>query len=169
MHKDQVNQTQWLVSRIIAVCLAIVSFYFVNEKQAHASLGGDVVAVEGIRKSVDGKIAITSHRNFRMHEITAPSLRIREYLTTDGKVFGVSWMGSKRPDLKALFGSYHGHFQNAQKSAAEENHRKHFAKRSMVRNDQDFHVEMGGRMGLSHGAAWVPSLVPRGFNAHDIR
>ena len=46
-----------------------------------------------------------------MHEITTPSgTVVREYVSPDGKVFGVAWRGAFLPDFQQILGSYYGEF-----------------------------------------------------------
>src|ERR1700758_611729 len=73
---------------------------------ALAGLGGDVGSVESDRLSMKGAVRVTPTVDYSVHEIQTPSgIVIREYVSTAGKVFAVSWRGPGLPDLSQLLGS----------------------------------------------------------------
>jgi hypothetical protein len=93
---------------------------------------------------------------------TADNHRVREFVSPDGKVFGVAWQGPRTPDLQALLGSYFGEWRDAITSQQHQSlHRSIIETSSLV-------VEIGGPMGFVAGRAWTPELVPAGVNARNV-
>jgi len=93
---------------------------------------------------------------------TADNHRVREFVTPDGKVFGVAWQGPRTPDLQALLGSYFAEWRDGVTSQQHQSlHRSIIQTSSLV-------VEIGGPMGFVAGRAWAPDLVPAGVNARNV-
>jgi hypothetical protein len=93
---------------------------------------------------------------------TADNHRVREFVTPDGKVFGVAWQGPRTPDLQALLGSYFAEWRDAVTS------QQHQALHRSIVQTSSLVVEMGGPMGFVAGRAWAPELVPAGVNARNV-
>lgn len=130
-----------------------------------AALGGDVSTVEADRVSLKGALSgFSTVKGYAVHEITtAVGVHVREYLTSDGRVFAVSWEGPFMPDLQQMLGAYYSRFTEAA-SAPHVGSRRHFrvAQPGLV-------VESNGRMRAFYGRAWDPSLLPPNFTPADIR
>ena len=88
---------------------------------------------------------------------------VHEFLNDRDTVFAVSWSGPFLPDLKEVLGS---HFQTL---------RDHVKKRaggarSQVRLQQDdLVIFSGGRPGAFEGRAWIPALLPAGFDTAAVK
>jgi hypothetical protein len=101
-----------------------------------------------------GDLRSTAAEGFLVQEISAADGNVvREYVSPDGRVFGISWRGPTRPDLAPLLGDYFREFQRASRSAARRRGPL------VVRTDR-LVVEMGGHMRAFHGRAYVPDLLP---------
>lgn len=86
---------------------------------------------------------------------------VHEYVNAAGTVFAVSWSGPYLPDLSEVLGA---HFQ-----ALVDLQQQRGRSRSPVSLRQaDLVIFSGGRMGAFEGRAWIPSLLPPGFNSADI-
>lgn len=147
----------------LMVALAMAGF--VAASPALAALGGDVSTVEADRVSLKGALTgFSTVKGYAVHEITTPAgVHVREYLTSDGKVFAVSWQGPFMPDLEQMLGAYYSRYTQAA-SAPHAGGRRHFriAQPGLV-------VESNGRMRAFYGRAWDPTLLPPNFTAADIR
>jgi hypothetical protein len=130
-----------------------------------AALGGDVSSIDADRASMKGALtAFSTVKGYAVHELTTPAgVHVREYLTSGGKVFAVSWQGPFIPDLKQMLGAYYARYAEAASSQHEGGHR-HFriAQPGLV-------VESNGRMRAFYGRAWDPALLPQNFTPADIR
>jgi hypothetical protein len=86
---------------------------------------------------------------------------IREYVTADGVVFAVSWNTRFKPRLNELLGRYHEPYA----AAASEALRRPGIQRQSVLRAQDLVVRSTSHLNVFSGRAFVPSLVPAGFDA----
>lgn len=86
---------------------------------------------------------------------------IREYVSADGVVFAVSWNTRFKPRLSELLGRYH----EAYAAAASEALRRPGIQRQSVLQAQDLVVRSTSHLNVFSGRAFVPSLVPAGFDA----
>jgi hypothetical protein len=130
---------------------------------AFAALGGDAASVLADRDHVKGTLQITSASNYSVHEITTPSgTLVREYLTQDGKVFGIAWRGPFMPDLRQLLGAYYPQYEQAASAP-------HAGHRQMTVELPGLVVHSSGRMRGFYGRAWAPDLVPQNVSTDDIK
>jgi hypothetical protein len=153
----------------ITLFIGLAGGLTLQSSSALAALGDAESSIQRDQTGMTGQFQITDHGSYRLHEAKSGQMLVHEYVTPDGKVFGVSWQGSIRPNLKELFGSYYSDYQSALHSSQEQTGRLRLRSRSMVSNGRNFHVEIGGHMGFSRGCAWIPSLIPSGFNTNEIR
>lgn len=91
---------------------------------------------------------------------------VREYLATDGTVFGIAWHGRQMPDLSDLLGSYFSQYVDGVKAvrAARGN-----ARGPVAVEQSGLVVHSGGHMGAFSGQAWLPSALPAGVSGSDIQ
>lgn len=87
---------------------------------------------------------------------------VREYTSSAGVVFAVSWRGQTIPDLRTLLGGYFGTLTDA---AAKQ---PKAGKSQLAVNGDDIVIVSGGHMRAYTGRAWVPSALPAGFTAANI-
>jgi hypothetical protein len=112
------------------------------------------------RVPVQATMALPNHTEIAT---TLPSgTTVREYVLSNGVVFAVSWKGPFLPDLKALLGQ---HFDAMTAEAAKTTKAGHS---HLVVNRQDIVIQSAGHMRAYEGRAWIPSLLPTGFNTSDI-
>jgi hypothetical protein len=130
---------------------------------AFAALGGDTASVLADRDLAKGTLQISSAAGYSVHEITTPfGTTVREYLTPDGKVFGLGWRGPFMPNLHQLLGAYSTQYEQA--AAAP-----HAGHRHMDVESPALVVHSSGRMRAFYGRAWAPDLIPQGVSADDIK
>ena len=103
---------------------------------------------------------------FTFHEMQSSSgIVIREYLTSTGTVFGVSWQGETVPDLRQLLGRYFDRY------------REEAARLARVRKGHgpltvdlgDVVVQTSGHARAFAGRAYLRRFVPAGVTAETIR
>ena len=86
--------------------------------RAAAALGGDVTSVEADRQQMKAQRAVQAKQNYSVHEITTPyGTVVREYVSPDGKVFGVAWRGPFLPNFQQLLGDSYAKFAQAAQDA----------------------------------------------------
>jgi len=133
---------------------------------ALAALGGDVSSVEADRAHMKAEITVTQAEAYAVHEMKAPGgTVVREYVSSDGRVFGVAWQGSFIPDMKQLLGTYYQQYAAAAKAA-----RTARRGRGPLNIQQPGLVfENSGHMHAFSGRAYDPGLLQQGVSANDIR
>src|SRR5579863_9720466 len=130
---------------------------------AFAALGGDAASVLADRDLAKGTLQISSAAGYSVHEITTPlGTTVREYLTPDGKVFGLGWRGPFMPNLHQLLGAYSEQYEQAASAP-------HAGHRHMDVESPALVVHSSGRLRAFYGRAWVPDLIPQGVSADDIK
>ncbi len=131
---------------------------------AWAALGADAGSVPGDAAHLKAQShGVNSLAGYNIEEMQIPSgTVVKEYVSQNGKVFAVSWRGPTVPDLRQLLGSYFEQYT----AAASEPHMSH---RSLTVRREDLVVQSSGRMRAFFGRAYVPSLLPPGFQLQDIQ
>ena len=141
---------------------AILGLLALSAAPAWAVLGDSMQSVQRDTEIMQGALVTMTRKGYSIQQISARSGHvIKEYVTPDGTVFGVSWQGPTIPNLQRLLGSYFTHFQAAQQSS-----RRHGP--LVVRNDEVV-IESGGHMRAFQGRAYVPRLLPEGVPQAAIR
>jgi hypothetical protein len=149
-----------LVWTLFAICA------FLRVIHAHASLGQGIESVEADRKAWAATAA--SSRNprpvYSIEELSYGSTTVREYVSASGVVFGVAWSGRKPPALDSLLGSYAQDYASAmtERTRARGRQPLSLAHGNLV-------VETWGHMRKLAGHVYVPTLLPTGVSANEIR
>lgn len=131
---------------------------------AWAALGGNIDSVEQDRMQMKASVPLkTAAEKFTVHEMTLTSgTAVKEYASSMGTVFAVSWRGQTMPDLRQLLGNYFDTFTSAAKS--QESGHTHLT----IQQD-DLVVHSGGHMRAYSGSAYAPKLLPAGVSEADIK
>jgi hypothetical protein len=93
---------------------------------------------------------------------TPQGVTVTEYANAAGVVFAVTWKGPFKPDLQQLLGSYFSPYVDAAKTQTQQ------LNLSLV-TGSDIVVHSAGRMRGFLGVAWVPTLVPAGFDPSRLQ
>lgn len=133
---------------------------------AQASLGGDAASVRADQAHFQSALRSTVNSDYTVHELKAPTgVVVREYVSSAGKVFAVSWQGPARPDLQQLLGGYFQAFVQAVHSQKSSRMRR----APLVIRQPGFVFEMGGHMRWIVGRAYIPSMAPANVPMEDVR
>jgi len=128
-----------------------------------AVLGGKVESVAADQAQMNASRKITSNGRFQVHELqTDGNNVVREFVTPDGNVFGVTWTTQFVPQYSQLLGGYTDRLNKA--AQARRNHRA-----PLNINEPGFVFSAFGHMRYFSGRAYVPSMVPAGVLAEEIR
>jgi hypothetical protein len=145
----------WLTSLALASLLVSVP--------AAATLGEDVSSVQADKTQMQDTLQITSAAKFAVHEIRVPSgIVVKEYVSTAGMVFAVSWQGPSMPDLQQVLGRYFEQYTDAAKTTVGGRGRRVIQQPGLV-------VQSGGHMRAFFGRAYAPQMLPGGVVAEDIQ
>jgi Protein of unknown function (DUF2844) len=113
-------------------------------------------------KSVD---RVQNVQRYVVHQLTSENGTIvREYVSPNGMVFGVSWQGRFMPNLQQLLGSYITKIQTAKRTQTQIRHL-----RGVIVKTDDFVFANSGHMRFWTGTAYVPSLVPSNVSPEVVR
>lgn len=163
--------SMWGIVRTAVVRLKLAGLMFLMlalALPAFATLGGDELSVEADRTQMKATatVEITKADGYSVREIKAPTgTVVREYVSSEGRVFGVSWSGPFIPDMQQLLGSY---FQ--QYSAGVKAHHEAARGRQPLSIQQPGLVLVNtGHMHSFHGRAYDPGLLPQGVTANAVR
>lgn len=102
--------------------------------------------------------------SYSVKTVTDEVRTMKEFINSDGVVFAVSWDGYGRPDFAENFGTYYADYQLQLKTR----------NRAMGRNvvstgDSQFVITNISRGPVMIGLAYVPSLLPAGVAAEDLK
>jgi len=133
---------------------------------AWAALGGDADSVQADQQRFKASMQTTQYAACTIHEMRAEGgITVREYVSQQGKVFGVSWEGPARPDLRQLLGQYYEEFVQAVEAAKSQQ----VGRRPLDIQEPDLVVQFSGHQRAYTGRAYAPQMVPSGMSAEEIR
>ena len=141
----------------------------------NASFGGKIDSVEADGKVLKGNVqALKPGQSkafrkemadlFTVYEIDTGGVKVREYVSQDGVVFGVAWQGLAHPDLKQLLASYHQQFETADKATP-----RFLGMRRRGVKSADIRVDRWGHQRNLRGRAVHMSLLPSGVTVDEIQ
>jgi hypothetical protein len=134
--------------------------------QSFAALGGTLDSVESDQSHMKASVKVTTAGTYTIHELKASSgTTIREYVSSDGRVFGVTWEGPFIPDMQQLLGTYFEQYAKGVKAQRE----AHVGRRPLNIEMSNLIVQASGHMRAFYGRAYDPGLLPAGIGADDIR
>jgi len=129
---------------------------------AFAALGGDITSIQADQAHMRAQRRVIQNTAYSVHEMQIESTTVvREFVSPEGKVFGISWQGSARPDLQQMLGSYYSEFAQA-------------APTRRLRGPVTIHtpnlvIQSGGHMRALAGRAYIPAMVPAKVRFEDIK
>jgi hypothetical protein len=128
-----------------------------------SALGEYESSVSVDQQAMHGKLRAISRPGYSLQQITASSgMVVKEFVSPDGLVFGITWQGPTMPNLQQLLGSYFPQFQQAAQSRARR-------RGPLVLRTEKLVVESGGHMRSFHGRAYVPSLFPKNVSSEVVQ
>ena len=85
---------------------------------AWAALGQARDSVQSDQRLLQGRLSTVEAQGYTVHQITRDDGGVvKEFVSPDGKVFGMAWQGPTMPNLAQLLGAHFAEFQQAAKSA----------------------------------------------------
>ena len=154
------------MKRRIFASLLCFSFFvttFAAAQRAQAMLGESAGSVTRDLETLEAVRGATTVRDsYTVQEIASDSVRVREYVSPSGTVFGIAWNGLIHPDLTSLLGSYANEYQEAMQTPRMPGRRP-----SRIKTDRVV-VEKWGHMRNLQGRAYAPALIPPGISVDEI-
>jgi hypothetical protein len=158
--RDQLTLTKRLAT--VSLVIAAISI----SVPSYAVLGGTSDSVEADRARMHASLKIATANAYAIHEITTQTgTLIREYVSLEGRVFGVAWEGPFMPDMRQLLGGYFEHFSAAAKVQRD----SHVGRRPLNIQERGLVVQTAGHMRAYSGRAYDPALLPAGVSANAVR
>jgi hypothetical protein len=143
--------------------LIVLTALFASALTGFAALGGSEQSVISDQGKLKASRRVVPEHGYRVHEISRDDgTLIKEYVTLDGKVFGVSWKGPTLPDLSQLLGSSFAEFQNSV-------HPKAGRRKAGVVHNSDLVVESSGHTRAFQGRAYLKSMLPDGISQEVVQ
>lgn len=141
---------------LAVVCLTMLS------ASCFAVLGGDSASVQVDQAHMRAQRQVTQGAGYVLHEMqTETGIVVREFVSAEGKVFGVAWEGPLRPDMQQLLGSYYDEFtRNAP------TRRVHGP---LTIQTSNMVLQSGGHQRALTGRAYIPAMVPAGVRIEEIK
>jgi len=133
---------------------------------AWAGLGGDVPSIQADQLHMQGTRRTMTAEAYTMHEIQGASgTVVREYVSAEGKVFGVAFHGPWLPDMRQLLGSYFDQYSRAMQVKSGNRLGRH----PVVIEEPGLSVQITGHPRAFAGRAYVPDTLPSGVRPEDIQ
>ena len=144
----------------IFVLMLLISF------PAFAVLGGSETSVQTDQAHFKASLRSTHSNNYTVHELRAATgTVVREY-AAGGTVFGVAWEGPWPPDMQQLLGSFFDPYMQMRQQQVRNGPP---GRRPVHVEQPGLVVNIAGHPGSFRGQAFVPSMLPTGVAAGDIR
>src|SRR5690348_16164022 len=129
---------------------------------AFASLGGDLSSVQDDQAHMRAQRRVLQSKAYSIHEMQiGAGTTVREFVSPQGRVFGVSWQGPVRPDLQQVFGSYYQEFLRAAPTRR--------VRGPITIETPNLVIQSGGHMRALTGRAYVPAMLPSNVKAEEIK
>lgn len=151
----------------MSICgvLAFSAAMFAVPFPAVASLGGDVSSVHADVAKMQATLRTSSTDNFTVHEIhSASGVTVREYASSAGRIFAVTWRGAFHPDLRQVLGTYHEQYLQAVQ--AQRAHRR--GRGPLLIQQPGLVIRISGHMRAFQGKAYIPQMMPAGVRAEEL-
>ena len=158
------NSKTWFLGLVWAGTGILLSLAAVSP--AWGSLGGDAASVQADQVQLQGTLQSTSTAAYTVQEIQcANGAVVREYVSPQGKVFGIAWHGAWPPDMRQLLGSYFDQFMQASKAQPA----GRTERRAVTIRQPGLVVQMAGHPRSFTGRAYLPDQMPSSVTAEAIR
>ena len=132
---------------------------------ASATLGQSEASVTSDELQMKSEHRVQTLQNYKVHELAvANGATVREYVSQEGTVFGVTWQGQSTPDMNQLLGTYVNNLQTATRAQT-----KIIPRRGISVKTNDFVYSNFCRMRRCQGSAYVPSLIPSNVSPEVLR
>jgi hypothetical protein len=128
---------------------------------SHAALGDQVVTSSSANSN--SLKATSSGSSYTVSQTAVDGVVIRQYVDSQGRVFGISWRGATLPPLSDLLGTYLPEYKKEIKARG-----KTFGRRFLKVSTDNIVVEGSSRQTDQRGRAYIPANLPQGFDLKEI-
>ncbi len=143
-------------------CSSLVLVVAMLPAAALASLGASMQSVEADRVALKASVRLLADARYTVHEMQTPEgSLIREFVSSAGVVFAVSWTGRFMPDLRQTLGAYFEPYQSAVFLRRKGRSAVSVITPTLV-------VHSGGRQRAFSGLAYLPESLPAGLAISEL-
>jgi hypothetical protein len=154
-----------ILSHYARTILSALLVLVLGSMPAWAGLGQPEASVTSDQLHMRSEHRIQDFQAYKVHELSnAEGAVVREYVSPEGTVFGVTWQGRSTPDMNQLLGNYVNNFQTATRDQTQIRQR-----RGVTIKTNDFVYTNFCRMGICGGSAYAPKLIPSNVSAEVMR
>ncbi len=141
----------------------LVAMLLVSCLPALGVLGGDASSIASDQAHLKASVRVVVRSSYSVHEMFTPTgTTVRQFVSSSGTVFGVSWQGFA-PDLQQLLGE---HFQEYLAAVDSEPGRRG---RGVHIDTGDLVLDAGGHMRFVVGRAFLRTQLPQGVSADAVQ
>ena len=143
--------------------VATATICVIASRTVLASLGGDVTSVESDRAKMKAQeVTASASTLYTIHQMqTENGTTVREFATSAGVVFAVTWKGPYKPDLQQILGTYFQTYQSAPRD-------KRSGRSHGIVEQPDLVVHSAGHLRVFFGTAYLPQLMPTGVTPETL-
>ena len=132
---------------------------------AWAGLGEPEASVTSDQLRMKSEHRVQDFQSYKVHELAnTEGTVVREYVSPEGTVFGITWQGRAMPDMNQLLGNYVNNLQTATRDQTQIRQR-----RGITVKTSDFIYSNFCRMGICRGSAYSPKLKPGNVSVEVMR
>lgn len=143
---------------LAAIVLTLVS----SVLPAWAVLGQGQDSIQADAQTLKGKLATTQMSGYSVEQITrGDGAVLKEFVSPDGKVFGLSWRGPTMPNLSQLLGPYFLSFQQGNTQPRRRG--------PISVHTGPLVVETGGHQRMFHVRALLSDQFPNGVSEDVVQ
>lgn len=146
-----------ILSALLVLVLASVPVW--------AGLGQPEASVTSDQLHMKSEHRVQQFQTYKVHELAnTEGAVVREYVSPEGTVFGITWHGRSTPDMNQLLGNYLNNFETATRDQT------HIVpRRGITIKKNDFVYTNFCRMEVCSGSAYAPKLVPSNVSVEVMR
>jgi hypothetical protein len=146
-----------------ALGAGLLLWALVRPTAAYAGLGDSSVSIARDRAAMRSSLNTVSMKGYDVQELTDESgATVREYVSSAGTVFALTWSGTQVPDLKLLLSTYYDRYVAAAQTHRTGHHVLSIATPELVMTVVRFQRK-------SSGQVYAPSLMPSGVTRQELR
>jgi hypothetical protein len=145
------------------ITLGVLLVLILGSIPTWATLGQNEASVSADQQYLRSEDHVQAFQAYKVHQLTtANGIIIREYVSTQGLVFGVAWQGHFMPNLQHLLGTYMTQLQQGQRTQV-------VRRRAVTIQTDDFVFSNSGHLRFFRGRVYVPSLVPSNVTVEVVQ
>ncbi|WP_413578384.1 DUF2844 domain-containing protein [Bdellovibrio sp. HCB290] len=145
--------------------LLLGAIYFCTSLPASAALGDQLVTTSSSSggRSAQTKTTTSVDATYTVTESETAGIKIRQFVNSQGRVFAITWKGTDLPPLEELLGTHLPEYRD--KIAARG---RIFGRKTLKIKTENIVVEGSSRQTDQRGRAYIPAILPEGFDLKDI-